>query len=232
MHPAQRLHRLQQTDTSLAEVEGRLADIAAMLGESEELRATRLAVQSTEIELQRWKITLRDRELEVKTLNSKIKASEDRVYGGRVRNPKELKNLEEELLSLRRRRGGKEDSVLEAMLEVEQLAETLAAQRDTLASVEREWQTTQQDLSAEQAELQGRRSGLQAQRQEQESAAGDHLQLYGDLRRRKAGKAVALLRDGTCQACGMTLPTGEVQRVKYTEKLCRCSSCGRVLWAG
>jgi predicted nucleic acid-binding Zn-ribbon protein len=232
MHPAQRLHRLQQTDLSLAKTEDRLAEIHAMLGESQELRETRLGVQSTELELERWQATLRGRELEVQDLSRKIKASEDHVYGGRVRNPKELKNLEEELLSFRRRRESKEDAVLEAMLEVEQLTETLTAQKATLAVVEANWSHTQGELLAEQEALRGRREDLLTARRGHELAVGDHLELYEELRRRRAGQAVALLRDGVCHACGLALPTGEVQRVKYAQEICRCSSCGRILWAG
>jgi predicted nucleic acid-binding Zn-ribbon protein len=232
MHPAQQLHRLQQIDMSLAKLERLLAQLAAALGETEELQAIRLAVQSTEVELRRWQAALRDRELEAKSLGSKIAASEDRVYGGHVRNPKELKNLQQELLSLRRRRGTREDAVLEAMLEVEQLGETLADQRDTLARVQAEWQTEQNALRAAHAKLETQQRDLLAQRQEQASVVKTNLRLYEDLRRRKAGQPVAMLKDGVCQACGMALPTGEVQRVKYTEELNRCSSCGRILWAG
>jgi predicted nucleic acid-binding Zn-ribbon protein len=232
MHPAQQLRRLQDTDMSLAKVERLLAQIASSLGETEALQEIRLAVQSTEVELQRWQTALRDRELEVSSVSGKIRASEDRVYGGRVRNPKELKNLQEELLSLRRRRSNREDAVLEAMLEVEQLGETLGEQRETLARAQSEWQAEQKALLAAQAKLEAQQSGLLVQREEQASVVGPDLQLYEGLRRRKAGQPVALLKDGVCQACGMALPTGEVQRVKYSGELCCCSSCGRILWAG
>jgi len=231
MHPAQLLYQLQETDLSLAAVQRRLAEIEAALGETEELRAARQAVQSTEAELQRWQVTLRDRELEVKGLSSKIEATENRLYSGRVRNPKELKNLEDELHSLRRRREAIEDALLEAMLEVERLQSTRTAQEEALARIHAEWQAAQEALRAEQAKLQARLSRLQARRERQATAAGANLQLYEDLWRRKAGRPVALLKDGACQTCGMVLPTSEVQRVRYSQELCFCSSCGRVLLA-
>lgn len=232
MHPAQQLYRLQETDLSLAAVQRRLAEIAATLGETEELQAARRAVHSTEAEIQRWRITLRDRELEVKSLNSKIKGSEDRLYSGRVRNPKELKNLQDELQSLRRRRETVEEAVLEAMLEADRLESTRSAQEETLARIRAEWQAAQEALQAEQAKLQTHLSQLQARRQQQTAAAGAHLQLYEDLRRRKGGRPVALLKNGVCRTCGMALPTSKAQRVRHSEELCFCSSCGRVLWAG
>ena len=232
MHPAQQLYRLQEIDMSLAAVGRRLGEIAANLGETEELQIARQAVHFTEAELQRWQVLLRQRELEVKGLNSKIKARKDRLYAGRVRNPKELKNLQEELHSLRRRLVAMEDALLEAMLQVEQFEEVYATRQDRLARVSEAWQAAQEALLAEQTELQARRRQLLTQRQEQATTAGANLRLYEDLRRRKAGRPVALLGNGACQACGMALPTGEAQRVKYGQDVCLCSSCGRVLWAG
>lgn len=232
MHIAQLLYQLQETDLSLATVRRRLAEIEAALGETEELRAAQQAVRSTETQLQRWRVTLRDRDLEIKSLNGKIKADEKLLYSGRVRNPKELKSLEDELHSLRRRLESMEDSLLEAMLTVERLENEHAAQEEALTRIRAEWQAAQDALLAEQADLRERLSRLQALRRQQAAAAGDYLRIYDDLLRRKGGRAVALLKDGVCQACGITLPTGEVQRARYGQELCFCSSCGRVLWAG
>jgi len=232
MHPAQQLYQLQLTDLNIAVVDQRLEEIVALLGEPEELLAARQAVLSTEEEMQGWRAVLRDRELEVKGLASKIESSEERVYGGLVRNPKELKGLQDELQSLRRRRATKEDLVLEAMMELEQLGEDLAEQQATSAGMQADWQTAQGALLFEQASMHAQRSELQAVRQKQASAPGLDIDLYQNLHRRRAGRPVALLKDGVCQACGMALPTGEVQRAKYSADVSRCSSCGRILWAG
>ena len=230
MHPAQLLYQLQLTDLDLASLDRRLEEIAALLGEPEELLEARQTVLSTQADTQQWRTVLRDRELEVKGLAAKIKASEDRVYGGVVRNPKELKGLQDELKSLRRRRVTREDTVLEAMMELEQLGEDLVAQEAIVATLEAEWQTAQAALLSEQASLQSQHSDLQALRQRQVSSPGLDFNLYEDLHSRRAGRPVALLKDGVCQACGMALPTGEVQQAKYSQSVCRCSSCGRVLW--
>ena len=231
MHPAQQLYQLQETDLSLAAVQRRLAEIEAALGETEELQAARQTVHSTEAELRRWQTALRGRELEVKSLSGKVKASEERLYSGRVRHPKELKGLEDELFSLRRRRGAMEDTLLETMIEVDRLESTRSAQEEALARIRAEWQAAQEALLAEQAKLQTHQSQLRARRQQQAAAAGANLQLYEDLCRRKAGRPVALLKGGVCRTCGMVLPTSLAQRARYNQELCFCSSCGRMLWA-
>lgn len=147
-----------------------------------------------------------------------------------MRNPKELQNLEEELDSLRRRRERMEEAQLEAMLEVERLQGVRAAQAEALERLRAEWQAAQEALRAEQKALRAQQSQLLARRQRQVAAAKAFLPVYEELYRRKAGRPVAILKGGVCQTCGMTLPTGEVQRVRYSQELCFCSSCGRVLW--
>ena len=54
-------------------------------------------------------------------------------------------------------------------------------------------------------------------------------EFYRNLRQRKGGRALALERDATCTACGVTLPTGMVQAVHGGEERVLCPSCGRLL---
>ena len=64
------------------------------------------------------------------------------------------------------------------------------------------------------------------------SLSPEDQQLYRDLRSRKGGRALAEERNGTCQACGISLPTGIVQSVRNDEVHSFCPSCGRLLHAG
>jgi predicted nucleic acid-binding Zn-ribbon protein len=231
MHPAQVMYRLQEIDDKTAAAEQRLAEVKAQLGESEAVVQARSEVETTEKELRSWSTVLRDQELEVQRVNGRIESSKERLYGGKVRNPKELKSLEEELQSFQRWRSTVEDKVLEAMLRTEELQEDLSAKQATLDALNSDWQESQRGLLQELTELTERLSLLSGKRQERAAAVGDNITIYDDLYRRRAGRAVALLRDGMCRACGMSLPTGEVQRITYTQELCRCPNCGRILWA-
>jgi predicted nucleic acid-binding Zn-ribbon protein len=35
---------------------------------------------------------------------------------------------------------------------------------------------------------------------------------------------------GLCRGCGVTLPSGDVQRARAGQELVRCNSCGRILY--
>jgi len=231
MSKAERLYRLQTIDLEADARHSRLKEVKATLEGNEELPRVRQALQDEEKKLSRQRTKLRDRELEMQSLTDKIVSVEDRLYGGRIKNPKELANLQEEVQSLKRRKGELEDQVLEAMIEVEESEASVTEQRERLARLEAEWQETQARLSAEQNELISRLSQLKAERAGLQRAieAGD-LALYEDLRRRMGGQAVALLEGELCQACRVTLPTTKVQQARQGEALTLCSSCERILY--
>jgi predicted nucleic acid-binding Zn-ribbon protein len=232
MNRSHLLYRLQTIDLEITNGKRRLEEVKAGLGESEELRQARRALQRAEDELNHWRTTLRDLELEAKSLTAKITSVEERLYGGRVTNPKELANLQDEVSYLKRRRGELEDRQLEAMVEVEEHEAAVDGKKAGLAQIEAEWTQTQKRLTEERSEFEERLARLKKERIEVEEMVGaEDLALYGELCGRKGGRAVALLQGGVCQACRVTLPISQVQRARSGDSLCFCSSCQRILYA-
>jgi len=231
MSKAETLYRLQTIDLEIDERNRRLKEVEASLEGNEELRRIRQGMQDEEKRLSRQRTKLRDRELEMRSLVNKIASVEDRLYSGRIKNPKELANLQDEVQYLKRRKGELEDQVLEAMIEVEESEASVTERRDRLARLEEDWQEAQARLSAEQKELINRLSQLKAKRAKLQGTieAGD-LALYEDLRRRRGGRAVALLEGELCQACRVTLPTSKAQQARQGEALTFCGSCDRILY--
>jgi predicted nucleic acid-binding Zn-ribbon protein len=232
MSKAETLYRLQIIDLEIEERNRRLKEIEASLGESEELRRAQQALQDGEKKLTRQRTRLRDRELDMRSLTSKIASVEDRLYSGRIKNPKELANLQGEVQYLKRRRSELEDQVLETMIEVEEGEASVAKQQERLTRLEEDWQQAHARLSAEQSELLNRLSQLKANRAAlQRTIQAADLALYQDLRRRRGGQAVALLEGELCHGCGVTLPTSQAQQARQGEPLTLCSSCDRILYA-
>ena len=225
------LYRLQTIDLETDERNRRLKEVKAVLEGNEELQRMWQALQKGEKMLSRQRTRLRDQELEMRSLAHKIASVEDRLYSGRIKNSKELGNLQDEVQYLKRRKGELEDQVLESMIEVEDSEASVTEQRERLVRLEEEWQETQARLSAEQNELMNRLSQLRAKRAKLQKTieAGD-LALYEDLRRRRYGQAVALLEGELCQACRVTLPTSKAQQARQGEVLTLCGNCERILY--
>jgi len=225
------LYRLQTIDLEIGNGKRRLEEVEAGLGESKELRQARRALQKAEDELNHWRTTLRDLELETKSLTAKITSVEKRLYSGRVTNPKELANLQNEVSYLKRRRGELEDRQIEAMVEVEEHEVEVDSQKASLAQIEAEWTQTQKQLTEERSELEERLAHLKKERGKVEGRIGaEDLALYGELCSRKGGQAVALLKGEVCQACRVTLPTSRAQQARSGDSLSFCSSCQRILY--
>jgi predicted nucleic acid-binding Zn-ribbon protein len=232
MNRSQLLYRLQTIDLEIGNGRRLLEEVEAGLGESEELRQARRALQKAENELNHWRITLRDLELETRSLTAKITSVEERLYSGRVTNPKELANFQNEVSYLKRRRGELEDRQLEAMVEIEEHEAEVDSKKASLAQIKAEWTQTQERLTEERSELEERLAHLKKERVKAEGMIeAEDLALYGDLCSRKGGRAVALLKGEVCQACRVTLPTSRVQQARSGSSLSFCSSCQRILYA-
>ena len=231
MSKAEALYRLQTIDLEIGERNHRLREVKAILEGNEELQQVEQALQKGEKILSRQRVRLRDQELEMRSLNDKISSVEGRLYGGRIKNPKELGNLQDEVKYLRRRRGELEDQVLLSMIEVEDSEAGVTEQQERQAHLAELWQQTQVRLSAEQNELMDRLGQLMAKRtQLQKTIAAGDLALYEDLRLRRHGQAVAILQGELCQACGVTMPTNKARLARQGDVLTPCGSCERILY--
>jgi len=233
MSVVKQLYWLQVVDTELAERRQRLAEVEAGLGESGDLIHAREAVAETEESLEELQKQMRGLELDIAAVNAKLKANQDRLYGGRVKNPKELNNLQEEAMALRRRLSELEDAQLELLIGIEEGEAELAERQARLRQIEASWREEQSILSAEKEQLEARLAELEEQRSERRLAIGAaDLTLYDDLCQRLGGTAVVLLRRGSCQMCGVNVPTGVARAVERGEGLHFCPVCGRLLYGG
>lgn len=233
MSVVRQLYQLQLADSEWAEKSQRLAVVEQGLGDEREVLRAQEAVRETETALSDLRGQLRALELEVSGLNAKLKKNQERLYGGRVRNPKELSSLQEEAAALRRRRSELEDEELTLMIGIEEEEAELAERQARLRQIESSWRADQEVLAAERDELE-----LQlAELEEHQSAirarlgAGD-LSNYDDLRQRFGGVAVVVLKRGICQTCGVDVPTSVARAVERGEGMHYCPVCNRILVAG
>ena len=104
MSRGENLYHLQQLDTEGNTGRRRLVEIGAALKDDRELREARRSLETAEQRTRKWTIKQRDLELEIQSLSDKRARSEKRLYGGQVKNPKELTDLQAEVASLQRRR--------------------------------------------------------------------------------------------------------------------------------
>ena len=228
---ARLLYSLQRTDTQLALRKRRYRQVEASLGESAALSKARAALKAAQEELARWRATLLDRELETESVSEKLMTDEERLYSGRVRNPRELSDLQKETEYLKRRKANLEDRQLEAMIAVEEATTRAAIANEEHVVAEAAWEAKNAQLSAEYDTLRRELTRLLAQRKSVvKHIGGDDMAEYTAIRQLRKGTAVVAVNDGMCRACNVQVPRRELERAQQTDELFHCSGCDRILY--
>lgn len=232
MSDAVKMYELQRVDSTWTKVARRLQQLQQLLGESDELRAVREQVAQIQAELQELNAKQKYAESEDKSLAERIQATEARLMGGDVRNPKELDALQQSLAALRRQRESVAEEGVAAMSQAETVAARLVTEKAALADVESGWNGNQSELREEELKLKQNGVLLKRKREQLVAAMGETLRdRYENMRKRKSGIAIATVQNGTCSACHVTLPTGVVNGLRTPTALVLCPSCGRYLVA-
>lgn len=228
MNSLHQLYHLEQTDKEIATKKQRLREVLQAQKGNEELEEAREQHERSSEALSEARARQKDLELELGQLTDKRRRSEDRLYSGKVTNPKELEDLQREIESLGRRRDDLEDDLLQAMMTVEGAQEAEEEAAAQLKAVQEDWTQEKAALAQEQNELATRLNELLAQREEQAGRIdGKFLAAY-EKTRSKRGTGMAVVKDMMCTACGVRGSSGKV-RAARTGELVRCGSCDRIL---
>jgi uncharacterized protein len=231
MSVASQLYQLQGFDTEIESSEKAL-DLAvrqladrSLLTEAQDRMTTARRKHATLTKQQR------DLEFEIDDIAAKIKLVETRLYGGQVRNPKELTDLQREVEMLKAQRGRLEDRELETMEQVEASSGEVAILEDRVKKAEAAWQSRDQKLRSD---VEALKTTLADLKQRREALVGgidpQAIAVYQEAKK-KRGTAVARVEQGLCQGCRISLPVSEFQKAK-SGALVRCGSCGRILYVG
>lgn len=232
MSAALGLYRLQQVDSQIDQIESRLKTIQQTLENDVELRSANDQLAAAEIQYAQAERLLKLSESEVEKQRIKIEQTEASLYGGRVQNPKELQDLQNDAASLKRHLATLEERQLEAMLAMEYAENGLRAGKTELARVQSRLKEQHRDLTMEVDTLRKDLERLSSERQAVvKDIAAQTLSVYDQLRQKKRGIAITTVTDSSCEACGTTLTASQQQSARSTSQLFHCPTCGRILFA-
>ncbi len=233
MNEAFHLARLQKIDSQIDQIHQRLAEIQNTLDRDQEVLLAQSAHSEAEKGMRAARQALRSAEEQVEGQRMKIELNQAALYGGRVRNPKELQDLQNESASLTKHMAALEDKQLDAMLALEEAEQTATSAARALEQAQGAFATRSAALLGEQSRLRKDLERLQAERDPAASQVSTNtLDIYTSLRKKKSGIAVAGIEDSCCTACGSELPPMEWQAARSPNKVAYCTNCGRILYAG
>ena len=231
MTQIRQLYQLQKLDTEIDEKKKRLGEVLKAQNEPQALLAKRQRAETAAVELQKWQAQHSDLNLEIGSLNSKAKASEDRLYSGKVTNPKELAELQQEIEALGRRKAVLEDALVEALVMVEEAQTEKTAADSELETAVAQWENQSAHLKTEQNELAlNLHKLMQSRKTKAATIDAASMTEYNTLRQQRHGLAVAGLRVNMCLGCQTTVSSNKAKEVDEGRKV-YCGGCGRLLVA-
>jgi predicted nucleic acid-binding Zn-ribbon protein len=217
----------------------RLRHRKVTLPERAELEARRAAY--AELEARRAEVTeRRDVELreerrlddEVRSLEAKAKAVDTKMYSGTVSSPKELQAMQADIDQLRRHAGELEDEELEVLVRREVLDGEVAELEAAQAAVVAEMETLLAAIASQEGEIDAELAVEEEARAALAPGIPEAtLRLYEQIRTANRGVGAARLVGMNCQACHLSLPATEVDRIRHlpADTLVRCEHCGAIL---
>ena len=228
-----KLHRLQQIDSQLDQKKARLADIDRILQDDSQLKEAQALLEKLDQRFKDAQKAVRHAESEVQAQRIKIEHNQAALYGGKVRNPKELQDLQNEAEALKRFLSVLEDRQLEAMILSEDSEDEHSQAAANLVKMKARQIEKNATLFGEQSALEKDVARIENERTATAATIDpDDLHLYDSLRISRRGNAVATIQDKACSACGSTLTPATIQAASSSSSLTRCAFCGRILYMG
>jgi hypothetical protein len=173
---------------------------------------------------------MQDKELNLKSVEAKTKTYRDKLYAGKVTNPKELSSIEKEIDMLGRQKDKLEERILELMDIVKDCKTTAASAESAMKQREDELAAVIAKSRKENALLVAKIKELLPLR-EQAVVAVDPILMkrYEAARVRGGGVVVSKVEDDDCTACHMQIGVGLMRELKAGKEILTCDNCGRML---
>ncbi|MFI5871325.1 zinc ribbon domain-containing protein [Streptomyces sp. NPDC051445] len=220
-----RLQQLAHKRRSLPEH----AEIESLNKDLAQLRDLLVAAQTEESDTAREQTKA---EQDVDQVRQRAARDQQRLDSGAITSPKDLENLQREIVSLAKRQGDLEDIVLEVMERRESAQERAAELTERVGSVQGKIDDA---VARRDAALEGFDGEAATVAKEREviaaSVPADLLKLYEKLREQQGGVGAAKLYQRTCQGCRQELAITELAEIRKapSDTVVRCENCRRIL---
>ncbi|MFH8572375.1 zinc ribbon domain-containing protein [Streptomyces sp. NPDC017993] len=230
-----RLLEVQALDVRLSQLAHKrknlpeLAELQALEADLVQQRDLLVAAQTEESDTAREQTKA---EQDVDQVRQRAARDQKRLDSGAVTSPKDLENLQRELVSLAKRQGDLEDVVLEVMERREAAQERAAELTDRVASIQAKADDAGTRRDAAYAEIDAERGTVTKERElTVADIPADLLKLYDKIRAKEGGVGAARLFQRRCEGCRLELNITEVNDVRAApaDEVLRCENCHRIL---
>jgi len=180
-------------------------------------------------ELKTTRIKKREKEKKIDEIDLILAKHDNEKY--KVKSKQEFEALEREISVLDNKKRETEDILLELMEKEEELGQFLPDLKEKLEKTGIELNQKKQSLKSELSDVSRLIEQLRKKREELTHQLDPyHLKLYEQLRQKKEGLAVVLVKKNICQGCFMKVSLSLVEQIKHQEEITYCENCNRILF--
>lgn len=231
MNLVKQLYELQILDSEISKLRLSISDIEYSLAENKQLSKVRNTCDELRSKLRDLRGRKKDIEFEIDELRTNVSHINVKLYGGSIKNPKELLDLEHDVSSIKGRLGAQEDMLIEIMQEEELLQGRFDSTGKELKNIEESWEIERIKLENEKNKIFNDLNNLGSQRKNLvASIDSETIKIYERIASKK-GFAIVKVEQGRCQGCRLSLPMSDLQRAR-SGMIVQCSSCGMILYSG
>ena len=228
------LIELQLIDSQITRARVKLAglpEIEQIAAIHTRLENTAVELNVVETELADVAIELRRSELDVEQVEDRMKKDDLRLNSGTA-SPKELEQLQHELVTLGKRKADLEDGELEILIKydgvkfrVDELLNDQVGLKKLELELNVRLENSKTEIDGSLGELSAARSALAPQ------IDAALIAVYDKIRLSAHGVGAALLIGNKCDGCHLSINATELERIKGLEgdEVIRCEECRRIL---
>jgi predicted nucleic acid-binding Zn-ribbon protein len=225
------LEELQQVDLEMNEVRARIEGLPARRAEIDAARMeVRRAYDDEKSRLDGLERERRGIEQLLQLERDKVKKWEGRL--GEIKTPREYAALSREIDIAKKANEGSSEQLKELGNQAADIRGALEAREEAIAEREEAAQGQLQALEKDTAELQDRMAALEKRRAEASTVVDPSLLgKYENIRRRRAGVAIAPVVGMSCNGCHRNIPPQLAIILQRANSIEICPNCNRIIYS-
>jgi predicted nucleic acid-binding Zn-ribbon protein len=226
------LLELQKIDMDIDKEEKKKRDLPLLIERvTKEIQGLKNSLKNKSEDYKNLQIRLKRIELDLAEKSNKIKKHQEDLYGGKISDIKELKQIQKVIAKYQKEKSSIEEDVLDLMEEVEDLNKLISHLDEDLKVKEEEFKKRKEEMDLTSLAIKKNMDSLNIKRGEILSKITDGrlLKEYERLRKEKGGKAIIKVDGSVCPGCYLDLPSDVIYQLKKNRKMIICPNCSRIL---
>lgn len=226
------LLEIQKVDIDIDEEERKKRSLPSKIeGISKEIRGLKGSLKNKNEDCKSLQLKLKRKELDLTEKSNKIKKHQEDLYGGKIADIKELKQIQKVIAHYKEEKDSIEEKVLDLMEEMEDINKSINNFSENLKEKEKQFKKRKEEIDSAMLVIEKNINSSNIKRKEILSKLTDGrlLKEYERLRKEKGGEAIIKVDGSVCPGCYLDLPSDTIYQLKKNRKMIICPNCSRIL---